>query len=326
MPSSFQEEPMDADVAALILPACFFGLYLILESADWGLCLAAPLVCRETTEYSKIAELMRPCLDGNEIWFLMSAYMLRAAVQVDGQNPFVCWEIAFTVLIFIGALLRMFLVLLAKRLGRYLPLFMKFLGLYSAVVLFGMGMLGPSLLLTDSSYVTLSGIFAGVWTVLGCLQIGALYGSWKLGYPLKERLRADCLVSCCLSAITYSAFVILIRYQVDVFWEETTYFWMSMVATTMLFLVSFFFIRSRRIVHGLFFAYSTSFFAIAVYFSIYLSVFPANHFIDILALKRAMDHVPAVAILTVALIWSVSTFIWRMKRKPGKKKKRKTAH
>ena len=41
---------MNADSNVLLLPLCFFGLYMILEAADWGLCLSAPLVCRSRDE------------------------------------------------------------------------------------------------------------------------------------------------------------------------------------------------------------------------------------------------------------------------------------
>lgn len=36
---------------ALLLPACFIGLYLLLEAVDWGLCLAAPVIGRDEKEW-----------------------------------------------------------------------------------------------------------------------------------------------------------------------------------------------------------------------------------------------------------------------------------
>ncbi len=50
---------------ALLLPLCFFGLYMILEAADWGLCLAAPIVSRNREENKAIIGFLRPGLDGN---------------------------------------------------------------------------------------------------------------------------------------------------------------------------------------------------------------------------------------------------------------------
>lgn len=71
---------MNADSNVLLLPLCFFGLYMILEAADWGLCLSAPLVCRSREENRALLGLLRPCLDGNELWYFLGLFMMGAAI------------------------------------------------------------------------------------------------------------------------------------------------------------------------------------------------------------------------------------------------------
>ena len=71
---------MNADSNVLLLPLCFFGLYMILEAADWGLCLSAPLVCRSRDENRAVLGLLRPCLDGNELWYFLGLFMMGAAI------------------------------------------------------------------------------------------------------------------------------------------------------------------------------------------------------------------------------------------------------
>ena len=93
------------------------------------------------------------------------------------------------------------------------------------------------------------------------------------------------------------------------------YFWMSLVATGILFLGSFFLTRSRYPVSGLAAAYAASFFAIAIYFSAYVTVIPSVHAPDLVALKAGMDEIPSAVLLGVSAVWTAATFIWRLWRK-----------
>ena len=91
---------------ALLLPLCFFGLYMILEAADWGLCLAAPIVSRNREENKAIIGLLRPGLDGNELWFFLGLFMLSAAIPTASETPIHSGNIVLCVFVVLGALLR----------------------------------------------------------------------------------------------------------------------------------------------------------------------------------------------------------------------------
>ena len=89
---------------ALLLPACFIGLYLLLEALDWGLCLAAPVIGRDEKEWGYIINLMRPAVDGNELWFIIASFMLSVMVKAPAGTPasYSNW-MAFTGTLIVGA-------------------------------------------------------------------------------------------------------------------------------------------------------------------------------------------------------------------------------
>ncbi len=74
------------EIDCLLLPLCFFGLYMILEAADWGLSLAAPIMSRNREENKAIIGLLRPGLDGNELWFFLGLFMLSAAIPTASKR------------------------------------------------------------------------------------------------------------------------------------------------------------------------------------------------------------------------------------------------
>lgn len=305
---------MDASTAALLLPSCFFALYLILEAADWGLCLAAPLACRSREENKAVLSLLRPCLDGNELWFFMGFFMLSAALPDMKDSGMHAWYMSMILLVGGGAVLRMCAVFLSKPCSS--PVIMKGLSVFAFIALFLTGLLGTYILMKDGNLLTVSGLTGGLWTVLACFQIGSLYGAVKVVNPLGERFRAAFLVSSCLSAVMYIIFAIALRYELGESWQAGGYFWMSLIATALLFLASFFLTRSRHPAPGLAVAYASSFFAIAMYFSAYVMVIPGIHPVDLVALKTGMDEVPGTAFLVIAAVWSLGAFAWRILRKP----------
>lgn len=304
---------MDAATVALLLPSCFFALYLILEAADWGICLAAPLVCRNREENKAALSLLRPGLDGNELWFFMGFFMLGAALPDLRETGMHAWYMAMLTLVGGGAVLRLAASFLTNQFSA--PIFMKGLSAFSLAALLLTGLLGTYVLMEDGSLVTLAGIFCAVWTALACFQIGTLYGAVKVVNPLGERFRAAFLVSSCLSAIVYIIFAIVLQSELGDAWQAGGYFWMSLIATAILFAASFFLTRSRHPGPGLAAAYASSFFATAMYFSAYVMVIPHIHPVNLVSLKAAMDGVPGTAFLIAAAVWSLGAFLWRLARK-----------
>lgn len=304
---------MDASDIALLLPSCFFALYLILEAADWGLFLAAPLVARNREENKAVLSLLHPCLDGNELWFFMGFFMLSAALPDMKNSELHFWYMTMLALVAGGALLRMAASLLPKLFSSAAAV--KAMSGIALLALLLTGLVGTNILTPVDDLFTVAGFICGIWTILACFQIGSLYGAVKVVNPLGERFRAAFLVSSCLSAVVYIIFAIALRMELGDAWEVGGYFWMSLIATALLFFAAFFLTRSRHPAAGLALAYAASFFAIAMYFSAYVMVIPSLHPVDLVALKDAMDDIPATAFLIVAAVWSAGAFIWRLFRK-----------
>ena len=302
---------MDPVVLAMLLPSCFFSLYFILEAADWGVCLAAPVAARDSEERGALLSLLKPGLDGNELWFYIGFYMLFLTLPDVTRMGVQKWYVVMLCLVGAGAVLRLSAAFLPAVFRS--AVMMKGLALFSFLSLFLTGLLGTYLL--TGNLFSVAGICGGLWTVLACFQIGSLYGAVKVVNPLGERLRAAFLVASCLSALLYVIFVFALQAELGAAWEMNGYFWMSLVATGILFLGSFFLTRSRYPASGLAAAYAASFFAIAIYFSAYVTVIPSVHTPDLVALKAGMDEIPSAVLLGVSAVWTAATFIWRLWRK-----------
>ena len=285
---------------ALLLPLCFFGLYMILEAADWGLCLAAPIVSRNREENKANIGLLRPGLDGNELWFFLGLFMLSAAIPTASETPIHSGNIVLCVFVVLGALLRLAASFLQDAFSS--PIVVKAFSIFSFLGLGLMGLSGSSFIMDDGSFVTVLGIFCALWMILAAFQLGCLYG-------------AAFLVASVLTVVVYIILAILLKSNVGSSHMYGSFFWMGLVATAILFLVAFFFTRSRHVKVGLAAAYLSSFFAISIYLSAYAVKIPLLYKVEVGALKSAMAAAPGTALLVLAIVWSLGAFVWKQIRK-----------
>lgn len=304
---------MDANSNVLLLPLCFFGLYMILEAADWGLCISAPAVSRNQEENKAILNALNPALDGNELWYLLGMFMMGAAIPGISANEGRGEGMVLIGLVLSGALFRMIAVLMKNVVSK--PAVMKFISFFSVIVLAGISLTGTSLLMPDGSYFSLLGIVSALWVILASFQIGTLYGAMKVVNPLGERFRAAFLVSSVLNVIVYIILAILLKNHAGESNIYGNFFWISLVATAILFVVAFFFTRMRHVKTGLAAAYLSSFFAIAVYLSCYAAILPDIFPVEVGSVKQALDTMPSTALLALAVVWSLGSFVWRLIRK-----------
>ena len=277
---------MSADSNILLLPLCFFGLYMILEAADWGLCLAAPLVSRNEEENHAILGLLKPGLDGNELWFFLGMFMMGAAIPSLSQQ-LAGTRTVMIVLVALGALLRLAACFGKKFLGK--SWMMKLNAAFSVIVLAVLGLISSSLLMEGGSLISAIGIFTALWLILSAFQLGSLYGAVKVVNPLGERFRASFLVSSVLNVVVYIILAILLKNHAAESNLYGSFFWISLVATAILFALAFFFTRTRHVKVGLAAVYFSSFFAIAIYLSAYAVMLPAHFTVELDSLKNAMD-------------------------------------
>lgn len=300
------------DSNALLLPLCFFGLYMILEAADWGLTLAAPFVCRTAEERKAALGLLKPGLDGNEIWFFMGAFTFSAAVPSLSAGTYHTQQLLLLAFVAVGALLRLLGAYVRQVLSSAIAL--KAGCLFSVVALALMGFAGTSFL-TEGSFFSVLGFFCALWMILASFQMGSLYGAVKVVNPLGERFRAAFLVSSVLSVVCCIISAILLKLAMGDSYFYGSFFWLSLVAAALLFVVSFFAARQRHVKVGLAAAYVSSFFAIAIYLSAYVVETARQYDVDVTAMKAALDGIPSTAILAVAAVWTLGAFVWKLLRK-----------
>ena len=192
---------------------------------------------------------------------------------------------------------------------------MKVISVFSYAALAVMGLAGSSLLMNDGSQFSVLGIFCALWMILAAFQLGTLYGAVKAVNPLAERFRAAFLVSSVLTVVVYIILAILLKSHAGDSNTYGSFFWISLVATAILFVAAFFMTRMRHVKVGLAAAYVSSFFAIAIYLSAYAAVLPSLFTVEVDSLKQAMDGMPSTALLVIAFVWTLGAFLWRQIRK-----------
>ncbi len=191
---------MDSNV--LLAPLGFLGMYMLLESCDWGLSLVAPFACRNQEENEAVLGVMKPGIDGNEAWFFLGLVLMGAAVPIaGGVSPF---PVALLMgLVGLGALLRIAGCYGRKSLGSS-PV-MKGLCAFSVISMGAFGLFAGSLVSEDGGMFSALGIVSALWCILAAFQVGALFGAAKIVNPLGERFRAAFLVSSVLSLVLFLA-------------------------------------------------------------------------------------------------------------------------
>lgn len=301
-----------ASVGGVLLPACFFGLYFILEAADWGLGMAGAWAAHAKEERQVLLRLMQPALDGNELWFFMALFMMVTAFPEMRQGSDALWYGAAAFIVAAGALLRLAGALWFRHLGS--PCFLKVLAVFSCAGMFLMGMIGTMVVRPDGQMLSAAGVAGGIWAVLACFQIGTLYAAVKSSNPLSERCRASFLVSSCAGVIVYLIFSLLMRMELGSDWGSP-YFWMCLVATALFFSLSFLLVRKRKISAGLTAGYAASLFAVFIYFSAYVMMIPQIYTPNVQGLRDSMDHSTGAFFLAAALLWTAASFLWRQLRK-----------
>lgn len=199
-------------------------------------------------------------------------------------------NIVLCVFVVLGALLRLAASFLQDAFSS--PIVVKAFSIFSFLGLGLMGLSGSSFIMDDGSFVTVLGIFCALWMILAAFQLGCLYGAVKVVNPLGERFRAAFLVASVLTVVVYIILAILLKSNVGSSHMYGSFFWMGLVATAILFLVAFFFTRSRHVKVGLAAAYLSSFFAISIYLSAYAVKIPLLYKVEVGALKSAMAAAP----------------------------------
>lgn len=281
-----------------IWPAVFLGMYLFLESLDWGLSLAAPFVARNQEENKAVLSLLKPGIDLNEAWLIFGLSLVASAVPATAGDTMHDSVMAVLSVAVVGGALRILAAFFKNVFGS--ALIMKGMSLYSALALFVIGLSGGSMV-TGGELMSGVGIVISLWLILTAFELAALYGGVKIMNPLGERCRAAFLVSSILQLLFFLGMAFLLKGDIAD-GPLSGLFWIGLAVSSVLSIAAFVFARMRRTMVALAALYIATFFSV--------SLFAAG-----LSTKLQGASTPDPMVMAVITGWTIAVLLWRLYRK-----------
>lgn len=281
-----------------IWPAVFLGMYLFLESLDWGLSLAAPFVARNQEENKAVLSLLKPGIDLNEAWLIFGLSLVTSAVPAAAGDTMHDSVMAVLSVAVVGGALRILAAFFKNVFGS--ALIMKGMSLYSALALFVIGFSGGSMM-TGGDLMSGVGIVISFWLILAAFELAALYGAVKIMNPLGERCRAAFLVSSILQLLFFLGMAFLLKGDIAD-GPLSGLFWIGLAVSSVLSIASFVLARMRRTIVALAALYIATFFSV--------SLFAAG-----LSSKLQGASTPDPMVMAVITGWTIAVLLWRLYRK-----------
>lgn len=282
----------------LIWPAVFFGMYLFLESLDWGLSLAAPFVARNQEENKAVLSLLKPGVDLNEAWLIFGLSLVASAMPAAAGDTMHDSVMALLSVAVVGGALRI--------LAAFFPnvfagaLIMKGMSLYSALALFVIGLSSGSMV-TGEDLMSATGIVISLWLILSVFGLAALYGAVKIMNPLGERCRAAFLVSSILQLLFFLGMAFLLKGDIAD-GPLSGLFWIGLAVSSILSIAAFVLARMRHAMVALAALYMATFFSVSLYAAA-------------LSPKLQGASTPDTTVMAVITGWTLAVLLWRLYRK-----------
>lgn len=281
-----------------IWPAVFLGMYLFLESLDWGLSLAAPFVARNQEENKAVLSLLKPGIDLNEAWLIFGLSLVASAVPATAGDTMHDSVMAVLSVAVVGGALRILAAFFKNVFGS--ALIMKGMSLYSALALFVIGLSGGSMV-TGGELMSGVGIVISLWLILTAFELAALYGGVKIMNPLGERCRAAFLVSSILQLLFFLGMAFLLKGDIAD-GPLSGLFWIGLAVSSVLSIAAFVFARMRRTMVALAALYIATFFSVSL-------------FVAGLSTKLQGASTPDPMVMAVITGWTIAVLLWRLYRK-----------
>lgn len=282
----------------LIWPAVFLGMYLFLESLDWGLSLAALFVARNQEENKAVLSLLKPGVDLNEAWLIFGLSLVASAMPAAAGDTMHDSVMALLSVAIVGGALRI--------LAAFFPnvfagaLIMKGMSLYSALALFVIGLSGGSMV-TGGDLMSATGIVISLWLILSVFGLAALYGAVKIMNPLGERCRAAFLVSSILQLLFFLGMAFLLKGNIAD-GPLSGFFWIGLAVSSVLSVAAFVLARMRHAMVALAALYVATFFSVSLYAAA-------------LSSKLQGASTPDTMVMVVITGWTLAVLLWRLYRK-----------
>ncbi len=281
-----------------IWPAVFLGMYLFLESLDWGLSLAAPFVARNQEENKAVLSLLKPGIDLNEAWLIFGLSLVASAMPAAARDTMHDSVMAVLSVAVVGGALRILAAFFKNVFGS--ALIMKGMSLYSALALFVIGLSCGSMV-TGGDLMSGGGIVISLWLILAAFELAALYGAVKIMNPLGERCRAAFLVSSILQLLFFLGMAFLLKGDIAD-GPLSGFFWIGLAVSSVLSIAAFVLARMRRTMVALAALYIATFFSVSLY--------AAG-----LSSKLQGASTPDSMVMAVITGWTIAVLLWRLYRK-----------
>lgn len=281
-----------------IWPAVFLGMYLFLESLDWGLSLAAPFVARNQEENKAVLSLLKPGIDLNEAWLIFGLSLIASAVPAVAGDTMHDSVMAVLSVAVVGGALRILAAFFKNVFGS--ALIMKGMSFYSALALFVIGLSCGSMV-TGGDLMSGVGIVISLWLILAAFELAALYGAVKIMNPLGERCRAAFLVSSILQLLFFLGMAFLLKGDIAD-GPLSGLFWIGLAVSSVLSIAAFVLARMRRTMVALAALYIATFFSVSLYAAGLSS-----------KLQGALT--PDSMVMAVITGWTIAVLLWRLYRK-----------
>ena len=282
----------------LIWPAVFLGMYLFLESLDWGLSLAAPFVARNQEENKAVLSLLKPGVDLNEAWLIFGLSLVASAMPAAAGDTMHDSVMALLSVAVVGGALRILAAFFQNVFAG--ALIMKGMSLYSALALFVIGLSSGSMV-TGGDLMSATGIVISLWLILSVFGLAALYGAVKIMNPLGERCRAAFLVSSILQLLFFLGMAFLLKGDITD-GPLSGLFWIGLAVSSVLSIAAFGLARMRHAMVALAALYMATFFSVSLYAAA-------------LSSKLQGASTPDTMVMVVITGWTLAVLLWRLYRK-----------
>lgn len=236
---------MDLGNLSIYISFFFLVLYLALEAQDLGIGIISSAVSRNQDENKAALGLLKPGIDGNEIWLFLGLCGITASVGTYHRD----YMIFVVCSAGIGMLFR-----LAAPYFRDIfktKVMMSVLSVLSVINVFAAGMVLfslPEYKTFDFSFYTVSGC---MWLIVLSIQAGALYGAVKVVNPLGERYRATALVTIPVSLLLFITLAVYSFSLTNFVDNQPLFYWGGSVFAVILLMMSFIALRMRKLWLGL---------------------------------------------------------------------------
>lgn len=295
----------------LLFPIIFFAIYILLEAQDWGLSIMTPIVTKSYEETIATGKLIKPGLDGNELWLFLGLFVMGSSVENETSVPIFFYVASvFAVIGLVARIMTSYITAV-----EYCGIIIKLGSFFSLCNIGAVGLLLFSWGTESGDFFTVSGIIGTIWILMVSIQIGAVYGAVKVENPLAERWRALNLVTALLELFVFIPIAVIEIISLKPFLIDDSSLWVMLFMIVIFSITAFALVRMRLTGRGMIASYFLFFLELMfIIFTLVVNVIANNRF-DEENLSEIMGTMPFLGIVGITLIWTISILIWKMLRK-----------